>query len=85
MEIHDERISEPERSHTALDVRVDILLVLLQSFCALVLAVTLYGITRDEDHELAMLAMAFRVGEGVVGAFGIPKELGLLWRGVDGF
>jgi len=41
---------------------------LLSSFSALVLGVTLYGITREEDHELAMLAMLCRVGEGVIGA-----------------
>jgi len=28
-----------------------------------VLAVTLYGVTRDEDHELAMLALVCRVAE----------------------
>ena len=63
----------------ASDLRVVILLMLLQSCSALVLAVTLYGITRDEDHELAMLSMAFRIGEGVVGAVGIPTVLGSLW------
>ena len=45
----------------------------------IVLAVTLYGITRDEDHELAMLGMACRVGEGVLDAIGIPETLGMLW------
>ena len=63
----------------ASDVRVAIVLTLLSCFSAFVLAVALYGITRDEDHELAMLAMAFRVGEGVVGVIGIPNTLGLLW------
>ena len=68
----------------ASDLRIDIVLTLLQCFSALVLAVTLYGITRDEDQELAMLAMACRVGEGVFGAVGIPKELGLLWLATAG-
>lgn len=63
----------------ASDVRVSILLSLLESFSALVLAVALYGITRDQDHELAMLALACRVVEGVIGAVGIPLKLGLLW------
>jgi hypothetical protein len=62
----------------ASDVRVAVVLSLLGCFSALVLAVTLYGITRDEDHELAMLGLTFRVGEGVVGAAGITKVLGLL-------
>ena len=63
----------------ASDVRIAILLELLECFSALVLAVALYGITRDEDHELAMLGLACRVGEGVLGAIGIPNTLGLLW------
>ncbi len=60
-------------------VRVTILLELLESFSALLLAVTLYGITRDENHELAMLALVCRVCEGVLGAIGIRNTLGLLW------
>jgi len=58
-------------------VRVTIILGLVSCFCALVLAVTLYGITRDEDRELSMLAFACRVGEGLVAA--VPfTTLGLL-------
>ena len=60
-------------------VRVTILLELLECFSALVLAVTLYGITRDVNHELAMLALVCRVSEGVLGALGIRHTLGLLW------
>jgi hypothetical protein len=41
--------------------------------------VTLYGITRDEDHELALLALVCRVAEGVLGALSIPSYLGLVW------
>jgi hypothetical protein len=54
------------------------LLALLQSFCALVLGVTLYAITREEDAELAMLGLTFRVGEGLI-ALAIPRSLALLW------
>jgi hypothetical protein len=63
----------------ATDVRIDILIKVLEAFSALVLAVTLYGITRDEDHELAMLAMVCRVAEGVLGALSIPSYLELVW------
>ena len=63
--------------HTT-DMRITILLELASGFCALVLAVTLYGITRDEDRELAMLGFACRVGEGLAGAFPLTT-LGLLW------
>ena len=45
-----------------------IVLELLCNFSALVLAVTLYAITREVDRDVAMLAMMCRVGEGVVGA-----------------
>jgi len=59
-------------------VRVNVALSLLTGFTALVLAVALYGITRDEDHDLAVLALACRVGEGVLGAIPLTT-LGLLW------
>jgi hypothetical protein len=60
-------------------MRTTILLELLESFSALVLAVTLYGITRNQNHELAMLALVCRVCEGLLGALGIRTTLGLLW------
>src|SRR5437899_172734 len=41
------------------DVRLAIILKLGECFSVFVLAVALYGITRDEDQELAMLALAF--------------------------
>jgi hypothetical protein len=65
----------------ATDVRMAIALSLLTCFAALVLAVTLYRITRDEDPDLAMLALTCRVGEGVLGAIFILATLGLLWLG----
>src|SRR5438128_11355421 len=40
---------------------------LLTSFSALVLGVTLYAITRDEDPDLAMLALVCRVIESIPG------------------
>jgi len=51
----------------ATTVQVEILLTLLQSACAMVLAVTLCALTRDEDRDLAVMALCCRVGEGVVG------------------
>lgn len=68
----------------ASDVRVAILLTLLSCFAAIVLAVTLYAITREVDQELAMLIMAFRLAEGVVGVIGIPNTQGLLWLATAG-
>lgn len=62
----------------AADVRLTILLGALSAFCAVVLAVTLYAVTRDEDRELALLGFACRLGEGLVGF--VPfTTLGLLW------
>lgn len=62
----------------ATSVRIITLLGLLECFSALTLAVTLYAITRDEDPDLAMLGLAFRLGEGLVGA-AAPGALGLFW------
>jgi Domain of unknown function (DUF4386) len=67
----------------ASDVRVVVALSLLTCFTALVLAVTLYRITRDEDPDLAMLALTCRVGEGVLSAIYILATLGLLWLGTS--
>jgi hypothetical protein len=64
--------------HTA-DLRVSMLLTLVECFSALVLAVALYGLTREEDHELATLALVCRVAEGVIGAIDVTSERGLLW------
>ena len=63
----------------ATDVRVAVVLVLLGCFAALVLAVALYAITREQDPDIAMLALTCRVGEGVISAISIPETLGLLW------
>jgi Domain of unknown function (DUF4386) len=63
----------------ASDMRVAIVLELLGCFSALVLAVTLYSITRDQDPDLAMLAMTCRVAEGVIGAVSLPRMVGKLW------
>jgi len=68
----------------ASDVRIAMLMQLLECFSALVLAIAMYGITRVESHELAMLAMACRVGEGLISAAGIPTMLELLWLATAG-
>ena len=62
----------------ATDVRLAAVLSLIGCFCALVLAVTLYAITREQDRDLAMLGLTCRVAEGVVGAASVPTTLGLL-------
>lgn len=59
-------------------VRLTALLALLAFFDAVVLAVALYGLTRDHDHDLAMLALCCRVGEGMIGAISAVRTLELL-------
>jgi hypothetical protein len=59
-------------------LRLTVLLALLQAFSAVVLAVTLYSITREQDRDIAMLAMTCRVIEGITAIF-TPRTLGLLW------
>ena len=61
------------------DVRLAVLLVLVTSLCALVLGVTLWALTREQDASLAMLALACRVCEGLAGALGVQRSMGLLW------
>jgi hypothetical protein len=65
------------------DMGVVVVLTLLAGFSAVVLAATLYGLTSDEDPDLARLAFACRVGEGVLGVFPL-STLGLLWLGTAG-
>src|SRR5213592_2359141 len=62
----------------AADIRLTVVLSMVGGFCALVLAVTLYAITREQDRDLAMLGLTCRVAEGVVGAASVPTTLGLL-------
>jgi hypothetical protein len=63
----------------ATQARVAFLLELIGCFCALVLAVTLWAITRDEDPDVAMLVLVCRAAEGVVGAVSLPRMLGRVW------
>ncbi len=65
------------RSHMAL-AQVTVLLDLLQIVCAVVLAVTLYRLSRTVDTTLALLAMAFRFGEGVAGFMPLLGKLELM-------
>lgn len=63
----------------ATDVRIYAVLILLTSLSALVLGVTLYAITREQDPDVAMLGMTCRLVEGVNGATSIKGTLGLIW------
>ncbi len=63
----------------AADVHVAVVLTLLGCFSALVLAVTLYALTREVDADLAMLALTCRVAEGVISGISIFETQRLLW------
>ena len=60
------------------EMRIVVLLSLLTCFSAIALGVTLYAITREQDRDLAMLALICRVAEGLAGMF-MPRTLALLW------
>jgi hypothetical protein len=62
----------------ATPMRLTVLLTLLTSLYALVLAVTLYALTRDVDRDLALLALCCRVSEGVISAVSAVRTLGVL-------
>ncbi|PYO88702.1 MAG: DUF4386 domain-containing protein [Gemmatimonadetes bacterium] len=62
----------------ATDVRLAAVLSLIGCLCALVLAVTLYALTCEQDRDLAMLALTCRAAEGIVGAASTPATLALL-------
>jgi Domain of unknown function (DUF4386) len=59
-------------------VRLTAVLTLLTFVDAVVLAVALYALTRDQDRDLAVLALSFRVSEGVIAAIATVRTLGLL-------
>ncbi len=61
------------------EVRLAAVLELFCSFCALILAASLYAITRAQDPDLAMTALVFRVAEGVIGGISVAGPLSLLW------
>lgn len=63
----------------ASDVNIVLVLGLIMCFSALVLGVTLYAITREQDPDLAMLGLACRVGEGILAGTSIPETQRLLW------
>lgn len=56
-----------------------VLLGFVQAFSAVVLAVTLYAITRAQDEDLAMLGLSCRLGEGIIGGLAVATTPALLW------
>ncbi len=58
--------------------KITVLLDLLQIVCAITLAVTLYQLSRTVDATVALLAMAFRFGEGLAGFVPLLGKLELM-------
>ena len=65
-------------------VRLTVVLGLLSIMYALILGVTLYSLTREQDPELALLALSCRIGEGVLGAIPTLATVALLWLSTAG-
>src|SRR5689334_17621717 len=61
------------------EVGTVVVLGFIQCFAALVLAVTLYAITREQDPDIAMLGLACRVAEGVIAGSSITRMPALVW------
>ena len=59
-------------------MRISAVLTLTTSFAAIVLAATMYAITREQDHDLALLAMSCRLVEGALGGAAVIASLGTL-------
>ena len=59
------------------DAHTRVLFGLVTQFSALVLGVTLYGMTREQDVDLAMLGLTCRVAEGIIGASLMPLSLAM--------
>jgi hypothetical protein len=62
----------------ATTVRLTVLLTMCGFVSAVVLGVTLYALTRDEDRDLALLGLCGRVTEGVLAAGSTGRTLQLL-------
>ena len=81
------RRSSSSIAEHAPQMRLGIVLELLGCVSALVLAVTLYAITRDVDPDLALMVLVCRTVEGVIGAVGLSGMFGKPWlataAGVD--
>ena len=63
--------------------RVTVLLDLLQIACAIVLAVTLYRLSKAVDMTLALVAVGFRFGEGLLGFTPLLGKLELMKLATD--
>ena len=66
------------------EMRLALILEMVGCFCALVLGVTLWAITRDVDPDLALLGAVFRIAEGVTGAVSLDAAAERIWLATRG-
>lgn len=64
--------------HATLE-RVNVLLTLMMSVSAILLAVSCHALTRDVDRDIALLGFSFRLGEGFLNALATVSSLTVLW------
>lgn len=57
-----------------LDARIETLATFVSCVCALLLAVSLYGLTKLVDNEIALLGFVFRLAEGTLGGAAIMTK-----------
>jgi Domain of unknown function (DUF4386) len=63
-------------------MRLSIVFTLITIFNAFILGVALYTLTRAKDPDLALLALACRIGEGVINAISSIAMLMALWLAI---
>ena len=63
---------------------VALVLGLLSAFCAITLAVTLRGLTKAEDDDLALFGAFCRVAEGVATTVSVALSVGMIWLATTG-
>jgi hypothetical protein len=59
-------------------VGLTVIFALVMAVCAVTLGVSLHALTRDEDRDIALFGLSFRVVEGAVNALAVTRPLQLL-------
>jgi uncharacterized membrane-anchored protein YitT (DUF2179 family) len=66
-------------SQRASFMQTALVLDLLCAFAAIILGVTLYALTREQDPVVAMFGLVCRGAEGIVAGVSLAGSVGLLW------
>jgi Domain of unknown function (DUF4386) len=68
----------------ALSAAATVILALVMCFSALLLGVTLFALTRHVDSEIALMGLACRVAEGILGGMFLSATIALRMRSAAG-